>query len=48
VAFEQALIRAYDAARNQLLDRVRTRIAHAAPLLSGASQAPETPAATPT
>ena len=35
LAFEQALIRAYDAAHNQLLDRVRTRIAHAAPLLTG-------------
>jgi glycerol-3-phosphate acyltransferase PlsX len=48
VAFEQALIRAYDAARNQLLDRVRTRIAHAAPLLAGSAQAPEAAAATPT
>ncbi len=48
LAFEQALIRAYDAARNQLLDRVRTRIAHAAPLLAGAAQAPEAAAATPT
>ena len=48
IAFEQALIRAYDAARNQLLDRVRTRIAHAAPLLAGAPQAPENVAATPT
>lgn len=46
LAFEQALIRAYDAARNQLLDRVRTRIAHAAPLLVG--QAPEAAAVTPT
>jgi len=36
VAFETALNRAYDAARNQLLDRVRERIAHAAPLLMGA------------
>ena len=35
VAFETALNRAYDAARNQLLDRVRERIAHAAPLLMG-------------
>ena len=34
LAFEQALNRAYDAARNQLLDRVVARIAHAAPLLS--------------
>jgi phosphate acyltransferase len=32
-AFEQALNRAYDAARNNLLDRVQTRIAHARPLL---------------
>ena len=37
LAFEQALIRAYDAARNQLLDRVRSRIAHAAPLLADLS-----------
>jgi len=36
VAFEYALTRAYDAARNNLLDRVKVRIAHAAPLL-GAS-----------
>jgi glycerol-3-phosphate acyltransferase PlsX len=35
LAFENALSRAYDAARNQLLDRVRDRIAHAAPLLLG-------------
>ena len=48
VAFEQALIRAYDAARNQLLDRVRARIAHAAPLLAVQSQAPEVAAAIPT
>jgi glycerol-3-phosphate acyltransferase PlsX len=34
-AFEQALNRAYDAARNNLLDRVQTRIAHARPLLVG-------------
>ena len=33
-AFEQALNRAYDAARNNLLLRVRDRIAHAAPLLA--------------
>ena len=32
-AFEQALMRAHDAARNNLLERVRERIAHAAPLL---------------
>ncbi|HCY14404.1 MAG: phosphate acyltransferase [Curvibacter sp. GWA2_64_110] len=36
-AFEQALNRAYDAARNKLLDRVQARIAHAAPLLGVAS-----------
>lgn len=33
-AFEQALNRAYDAARNNLLDRVQARIAHARPLLA--------------
>jgi glycerol-3-phosphate acyltransferase PlsX len=33
MAFEQALERAYDAARNNLLERVQARIAHAAPLL---------------
>ncbi|MGE0498843.1 MAG: phosphate acyltransferase PlsX [Ramlibacter sp.] len=33
MAFEQALNRAYDAARYKLLDRVQARIAHAAPLL---------------
>jgi phosphate acyltransferase len=32
-AFEQALLRAYDAARNNLLERVQARIAHARPLL---------------
>ena len=47
IAFETALNRAYDAARNQLLDRVRTRIAHAAPLLAGVGQAPEATAASP-
>ena len=36
LAYEQALNRAYDAARNNLLDRVRTRVAHAAPLLAPA------------
>jgi glycerol-3-phosphate acyltransferase PlsX len=35
LAFEQALNRAYDAARNNLLDRVQARIAHARPLLVG-------------
>jgi glycerol-3-phosphate acyltransferase PlsX len=39
-AFSQALVRAYDAARNNLLDRVQARIAHARPLLAGASDAP--------
>ncbi len=39
-AFERALIRAYDAARNNLLERVRERIAHAAPLLVAAHVAP--------
>jgi phosphate acyltransferase len=33
-AFEQALLRAYDAARNNLLERVQVRIAHARPLLA--------------
>jgi len=33
-AFEQALARAYDAAHNQLLEKVKERIAHAAPLIS--------------
>jgi len=33
LAFGHALVRAYDAARNDLLERVRIRIAHAAPLL---------------
>ena len=32
-AFERALNRAYDAARNDLLERVRERVTHAAPLL---------------
>jgi len=39
MAFANALNRAYDAARNNLLDRVQVRIAHAAPLLA-ASAAP--------
>lgn len=45
-AFERALNRAYDAARNNLLERVRERIAHAAPLLAAAQAAPS--ADTPT
>jgi glycerol-3-phosphate acyltransferase PlsX len=36
LAFENALKRAYDAARNNLLDRVEVRIRHAAPLLGAA------------
>jgi len=39
-AFGHALERAYDAARNNLLDRVQARIAHARPLLAGAPDAP--------
>lgn len=38
LAFEQALNRAYDAARNNLLDRVQARIAHARPLLAGGDE----------
>ena len=37
LAFGNALNRAYDAARNNLLDRVRVRIAHAAPLLAASA-----------
>jgi phosphate acyltransferase len=40
LAFSNALNRAYDAARNNLLDRVQVRIAHAAPLLA-AAEAPQ-------
>ena len=40
LAFEVALNRAYDAARNNLLERVQERIAHAAPLLTKAAQGP--------
>lgn len=49
-AFERALNRAYDAARNNLLERVRERIAHAAPLLLMAEALPTAdtmPAASP-
>jgi glycerol-3-phosphate acyltransferase PlsX len=45
-AFEQALHRAYDAARNNLLERVQARIAHARPLLAGAADAQTLEAAT--
>lgn len=38
-AFEHALNRAYDAARNNLLERVQARIAHARPLLVGVGDA---------
>lgn len=37
-AFQHALDRAYDAARNDLLARVQARIAHAAPLMAGAAK----------
>ncbi len=40
-AFERALNRAYDAARNNLLERVRERIAHAAPILTAPPIEPE-------
>lgn len=42
-AFEQALNRAYDAARNELLAKVQARIAHAAPLLAGSQATQQTP-----
>jgi phosphate acyltransferase len=38
MAFEGALARAYDAARNNLLERVQARIAHARPLLAAGEQ----------
>ncbi len=37
-AFEQALSRAYDAARNNLLDRVQARISHARPFLAASEE----------
>jgi glycerol-3-phosphate acyltransferase PlsX len=40
-AFERALSRAYDAARNKLLERVQARIAHARPLLVGSEADPQ-------
>ena len=40
LAFEHALARAYDAAGNNLLERVQGRIARATPLLGGAGAAP--------
>ena len=45
-AFGQALNRAYDAAHNNLLERVQARIAHARPLLA-AADAPASEAVTP-
>lgn len=46
LAFEQALARAYDAARNDLLARVRVQVARAAPLLASRDTVcePATPA----
>jgi glycerol-3-phosphate acyltransferase PlsX len=38
LAFGNALNRAYDAARNDLLERVKVRIAHAAPLLTATEE----------
>ncbi|MDO9167319.1 MAG: phosphate acyltransferase PlsX [Rhodoferax sp.] len=46
LAFEYALTRAYDAARNNLLDRVQVRIAHAASLLVAGDAPVQTDAAT--
>lgn len=43
MAFGFALSRAYDAARNNLLDRVRVRIAHAAPLLASGELSAKVP-----
>jgi len=45
-AFEQALARAYDAARNQLLDNVKARIAKAAPLMGAPAASPDGSAVT--
>ncbi len=47
LAFGFALTRAYDASRNNLLDRVRVRIAHAAPLLTGTDASVPAQAANP-
>ena len=46
-AFGQALSRAYDAAKHNLLDRVQARIAHAAPLLVSAEPIAEPVMAAP-
>jgi glycerol-3-phosphate acyltransferase PlsX len=40
LGFSYALARAYDAADNQLLDKVREQLAHAAPLLAAQAQSP--------
>ena len=45
LAFEYALTRAYDAARNNLLDRVQARIAHVAPLMVNAVSVHSNPVA---
>jgi glycerol-3-phosphate acyltransferase PlsX len=45
IGFGYALARAYDAARNNLLERVQARIAHAAPLLAPAAAISEPQAA---
>jgi len=42
-AFGNALARAYDAVDHQLLERLQARLAHAAPLIAGASKDTETP-----
>ena len=46
-AFEQALARAYDAAQHRLLDNVKSRIAHAAPLMGRLAGAAAEPSAQP-
>ncbi len=45
LAFANALSRAYDASRNQLLERVQARIAHAAPVLSAGTSPEAVPTA---
>lgn len=46
IGYEHALNRAYDAARNNLLDRVQGRIAQTAPLLEAASNGSSAPGST--
>jgi glycerol-3-phosphate acyltransferase PlsX len=48
LSFGNAMNRAYDAARNNLLDRVQVRIAHAAPILAAAEAAVELGGKSPT